>query len=84
MKTIRLTISSLIAAASATVLLAAPAVGAGDKVTICHFTSSAKNPYVINTISHNALKTHLDHHGDVLVVDGRCAADNPPLDAGTF
>lgn len=35
------------------------------KVTICHFTGSATNPFVVITISVNALPAHL-RHGDVL------------------
>ena len=40
---------------------------AEGKVTICHATSSAENPYVEITISANALESHLDNHGDSVV-----------------
>jgi hypothetical protein len=35
--------------------------GTGQKVTICHATGSATNPYVQITISENALPAHLAH-----------------------
>lgn len=36
------------------------------KVTICHHTHSKTNPYVTITIDDNALRTHLDRHGDTI------------------
>lgn len=36
------------------------------KVVICHHTHSASNPRHSIEISCNALKTHVDHHGDYL------------------
>lgn len=40
---------------------------AGEKVTICHATSSATNPYVIITVARKAcLNGHLGHAGDIL------------------
>lgn len=43
------------------------------KVTICHHTHSAKNPFVTITVSVNALKAHLKH-GDTV---GACSAAPP-------
>lgn len=37
---------------------------AGEKITICHNTSSAKNPVVMIEISVNALDKHVLNHGD--------------------
>ncbi|MGI9084833.1 MAG: hypothetical protein ACR2FE_06025 [Aeromicrobium sp.] len=37
-----------------------------DKVSICHFTSSVKNPVVFITISVNALQMHIQQHGDFI------------------
>ena len=39
--------------------------GGNEKVEICHFTSSVKNPVVIISVSERAVQTHLDH-GDTL------------------
>ncbi|SJM91315.1 hypothetical protein CRENPOLYSF2_2180001 [Crenothrix polyspora] len=50
----------------------------GRKVNICHFTSSATNPWNFINISANALDTHLNHHDDVFQVNGAC----PPVSAG--
>ena len=38
----------------------------GDKVTICHKTSSTKNPYEEITINQNAVKAHMKHTGDII------------------
>jgi hypothetical protein len=35
-----------------------------NKVTLCHFTSSETNPFVINEVAESALDNHVDHHGD--------------------
>jgi hypothetical protein len=43
------------------------------KVTICHHTHSAKNPFVTITVSANAVPAHLKH-GDTL---GACSAAPP-------
>ncbi len=42
--------------------------GKKDKITICHHTSSATNPWVVITISRNAWSAH-QSHGDVELVD---------------
>ena len=43
----------------------------GKKVQLCHRTHSKKKPWVLITVSRNALKAHLKH-GDVLPVNGQC------------
>ena len=43
----------------------------GKKVQLCHRTHSKKKPWVLITVSRNALKAHLKH-GDVLPVNGLC------------
>jgi hypothetical protein len=55
------------------------------KVTICHGTASAKNPYVMITVDESALKGHFDGtapgHGknnypDKYPVNGACSVDD--------
>ena len=50
------------------------------KVTICHYTGSATNPYVIIEVSENALKNgHDETHGELNPVDiSKCAPPPPP------
>jgi ABC-type sugar transport system substrate-binding protein len=79
MKTFSLSLGSLAAAMAAFFALTGPAAGGADKVTICHFTSSVTNPYVVITISRSALAKHFGHHGDVYAVNGRCGPENPPV-----
>lgn len=59
-----------------TVLTGTPAhATTNEKVTICHATGSATNPYVQITISENGLKGHGDHEGDIIPAP----ADGCPL-----
>src|SRR5215203_2532486 len=41
-----------------------------NKVTLCHFTGSDSNPFVINEVSASAADAHSDHHGDCVRPDG--------------
>jgi hypothetical protein len=47
------------------------------KTTICHRTHSAKNPFVVITVSNNALPAH-EAHGDTLVGPGG-TCPGPPI-----
>jgi hypothetical protein len=48
-----------------------PLPGNPNKVTLCHFTGSDSNPFVINEVSQTAAESHFDHHGDcVMYSDG--------------
>jgi len=42
---------------------ATAAQAGGGKVLICHGTASDTNPYVLISVSANAVPTHLDGHG---------------------
>jgi hypothetical protein len=44
-------------------VFAAPAGASSGKTTICHGTASAKNPYVVITVSNNARDGHLGTDG---------------------
>ncbi len=47
----------------------------GDKITICHATSSEKNPYNEITVSVNGLNGHGKHDGDIIPMPaGGCPA----------
>ena len=35
-----------------------------NKATLCHFTGSEDNPFVINEVAAPAVQPHGDHHGD--------------------
>jgi hypothetical protein len=51
-----------------------PIPGSANKGTLCHFTGSDANPFVINEVSLNAVDSHQSHHGDcVRYYDGTLA-----------
>jgi hypothetical protein len=59
--------SSMTATPSMTVTPTATAPGNGDgMITICHATGSAKNPYVLITVSINGLNGHGKHTRDII------------------
>lgn len=65
---------------------AAQASNAG-KVLVCHGTASASNPYVLISVSENAVPTHLDGHGannypDFLLPAGRSDCSGGPNGEG--
>mgnify|MGYP000224060144 CR=1 FL=1 len=35
-----------------------------EKATLCHFTGSSSNPFIINEVSNSAVVSHQSHHGD--------------------
>jgi hypothetical protein len=41
-----------------------------NKVTLCHFTGSDGNPFIINEVSASAAGSHSDHHGDCVRPSG--------------
>lgn len=60
-----------------------PASAKTEKVTICHATSSAKNPYVMITISAKGWdgqgkNDHTHHQGDQLAQNGTCPDGSGP------
>ena len=50
-----------------------------NKVTICHATSSATNPYVAITISQNAVDSHLAKHDGDFVAHSVTGCTVPPV-----
>ena len=48
---------------------------AADRVTVCHATGSAVNPFVLEELPEREVGLHR-RHGDVLAVDGRCPGLN--------
>jgi len=55
-----------------------PAVTNTDKITICHATSSKKNPYTEITISVNGLNGHDKHKDDIIPAPaGGCPTTKP-------
>ena len=98
----RKTLAALASAGLLTGVAAAAAVNGAQaapapKVTICHGTGSATNPYVIITVSENALKHGHFHNGvepghgpghsanpDMYLNDeGGCGFDTPPDSSST-
>ncbi len=56
-------IGATLAVAACSAGFAVGAQAGGDKVWLCHGTSSEKNPYVLIHVSENALGGHLDGTG---------------------
>jgi hypothetical protein len=63
-----------------------------EKVTICHATSSATNPYTRIVVSANATGAHFEEHGtqkagheDDILLQGEqdCPISNPPVVTGS-
>lgn len=55
----------------------------GKKLTICHATGSATNPFVVITIDENALPAHRNHQEgeDIIPAPAAgCPADMPPIE----
>jgi hypothetical protein len=52
-----------VALASSLAAVTAAHAGGDGKVLVCHGTASDSNPYVLISVSANALSTHLDGHG---------------------
>ena len=46
-----------------------------EKVTICHATGSATNPWVTITVDANGLNGHDDHEGDIMNPVGECGIE---------
>ncbi len=52
-------------------------VNAQEKIKICHFTNSEKNPYVVIEVDINSLKAHLGH-GDLIYDNNQgCIQEGP-------
>ncbi|PTA67709.1 hypothetical protein C8263_11395 [Deinococcus arcticus] len=54
-----------------------PPEGGNDKVSICHATGSANNPYNLITVSANALEAHRGH-GDIIPAPPEGCPTTPP------
>lgn len=56
-----------------TVFLFPVMAGADDKVTVCHATGSATNPWVVITIDRAGWENgHSKHEGDFITTTGNC------------
>lgn len=55
--------------------------GKKEKVTICHATGSAKNPYVTISVSENALAAHAEHQDarDIIPAPAAGCPKTPPV-----
>jgi hypothetical protein len=54
------------------------------KITICHATGSATNPYVLITISVNGLNGHDGHDGDIIPApEGGCPEEEVEVEGGS-
>jgi hypothetical protein len=62
---------------------AATGTATGDKVTICHRTGSGTNPYVMITVSTNAIPAHTAHGDIIPAPPGGCPAGVTPSPSGT-
>lgn len=72
-------IAAALMAVGISLLVAAPAGASDDKVTICHRTNSDKNPYVLITVSENAVNGQGNNdHTNHVVDDNHSRADIIP------
>jgi hypothetical protein len=76
----RIAVTAFAVAACSVALAAAATAAPGDKVRLCHGTASDSNPYVLISVSENALGGHLDgtgpghgknNHPDFVLQDGQ-------------
>lgn len=83
----RIAFTTLAAAACSTALVAGAAAAPADKVQLCHGTASPSNPYVLISVSENALAGHFDgtapghgknNHPDFLLPAGQSDCSGGP------